>query len=108
MDEVFLCLILTMAVELAFLACTPYRREPFFVPLCLLANFATNVSVNMIVLFWGRSWGVVLVLEALAVLAEYSVYKAAWGGSRRLFLLTLLANALSFGLGLLLFPGAVG
>ena len=108
MGDLLLCFGLTLAVELAFLACTRYRREPFFVSLCLLVNFATNVTINMLVLFQGRSWGFVLVLEALAVLAEYAVYSAAWGKSLRLFLYTLAANALSFGLGLLLFPGAIG
>ena len=35
--------------------------------------------------------------------AEYGIYAGAFGPSRRLALLTLLSNALSFSLGLLLF-----
>ena len=37
------------------------------------------------------------------VAAEYSVYALACGRSRRLFLLTLAANVLSYSLGLLIF-----
>lgn len=42
-------------------------------------------------------------LELAVVAAEYSVYALACGRSRRLFLLTLAANVLSYSLGLLIF-----
>ena len=43
-----------------------------------------------------------MLVEAAVVIAEYAVYAAARGRSRRLLLMSLGANALSFSAGLLL------
>ena len=43
-------------------------------------------------------------LECAVVAAEYGIYRLAFGPRRGLFWLTLAANALSYGLGLLLMP----
>ena len=42
-------------------------------------------------------------LEALVVAAEYAVYAAAFRPGWKLFFLTLAANCISYGLGLLVF-----
>ena len=75
---------LTLLIEVPFLALCGYRdREEIAVT--ALANVP-----------------VILAAEAVVVLAEFGVYALAFGASGRLFLLTLAANVLSFGTGVIL------
>lgn len=96
---------LTVVLETAFLAVF-VSREAAFLAVCALSNAATNLALNLTLA--GLS-GVVNItyivypLEAAAVLAEYAVYALLLGRSRRLFFLTLAANLLSYGAGLLIF-----
>lgn len=98
----FLYCLVTIAIELPFLALFGYRsgRELLIIA---CANAVTNLSMNLILVFAGNSLPLIAVLELAAVAAEYLIYAAVFGRSKRLFLLTLAANALSFGLGLLIF-----
>ena len=97
---------LTVAVELLVFTAAGYGRRQYFLLLSAAVNVATNLSLNLL-LPLHRSAAVLAVLEGLVVVIEYAVYAAAVGRSRRLLLLTLGANALSWGAGTLLFGLAV-
>ncbi len=100
-------LCLTVALETAFFACTRYRSA-LFLTLAAAVNAFTNLAANAFVRYVLSSLphtaylGVIALIEAAVVIAEYAVYAAARGRSRRLLLMSLGANALSFGAGLLL------
>ncbi len=86
------------------------RRRGRFVLVCVLANLATNLSLNLILqtaaaLGTGRTPLIVLLygLELAAVWTEYALFSRLEGRSKRLFGETLLANVLSYCTGLLLF-----
>ena len=101
---IFLACLLTVAVETAFLAAFGYRdRLALIVIVC--ANVITNLLLNLAISFAFRAepgaW--IYPMEALVVLAEYAVYSIAFGKGWKLFFLTLAANLLSYGLGLLVF-----
>lgn len=101
----FLACALTVLLETGFLSLL-VSREASFLAVCALANTATNLALNLTLAraagFVDITW-FVYPLEAAAVLAEYGVYTLVLGRSRRLFLLTLAANLLSYGAGLLIF-----
>ena len=99
---VFLACALTVLIETPFLALFGYRRrEELAVIVC--ANVVTNLLLNLALMLLPLPRWSVDPLEAAVVAAEYAVYALAFGRSRRLFLLTLAANCLSYGIGLLLF-----
>ena len=96
-----LACLLTVLIETAFFALCGYRRRSAVV-IVACANVITNLAMNTILALWLPRWtpGVLLVAEAAVVAAEYGIYAIPFGGSRRLFLLTAAANALSCGIGL--------
>ena len=106
MLHLFLACLLTIVIETLFfvgIGC----RDRVFLLLCVLANAATNLSLNLILQLL-YTWGVDLTvavypLEALVVAVEYGIFAALRGRSLRLFLLVLAANGLSYGAGLLLY-----
>ncbi len=100
----FLCAFLTVLIETPWMALWGYRkRDELLLVGCV--NVATNLLLNLILVlaFPGRDIGALIYLfEALVVAAEYLVYALAFGRSWKLFLITLGANCLSYGLGLLI------
>ena len=100
---IFLACLLTVVIETPFLALFGYRgKDQLTVIIC--ANVVTNLLLNLSLVLVFRDIGaLLLLLEALVVVAEFAIYAAAFGASRRLFFLTLCANCLSYGLGLLIF-----
>jgi hypothetical protein len=100
---IFIACLLTVLIETPFLALFGYRsKDELLIIIC--ANVVTNLLLNLALAYvpvLSGAW--VYLLEALVVAAEYAIYAAAFGPSRRLFLLTLLANCLSYGLGLIIF-----
>jgi hypothetical protein len=96
---------LTILIETALLALFG-KRSAGFITVCVCANAATNLAIN---LSTGRLLELVdityfiYVLESAAAAAEYAVYSLLEGRSRRLFCLTLAANVLSYGAGLLIY-----
>ena len=93
---------LTVLIETPFLALWGYRKKrELAVIVC--ANVLTNLLLNLsfrLGLPYVPIW--IAAGELCVVAAEYAIYTMAFGPGRRLLLLTLLANGLSFGLGLLL------
>jgi len=100
----FFACALTVVIETAFLALCGYRSTAFLA-LCVCVNIVTNILLNLSLYPLSTVVNItyfIYVLEAAAVAAEYFVYTLIEGRSRRLFLLTLAANALSYGTGLLI------
>lgn len=101
---IFLACLLTVVIETAFLASFGYRdRRALTVIAC--ANVITNLLLNLTIwlAFRGDPGFRIYPLEALVVAAEYVIYAVAFGKGWKLFFLTLAANLLSYGLGLLVF-----
>ncbi len=96
-------LLLTVLIEAAFFMILG-RRDRYSLTVIVCANVITNLSLNLFLSMNGitdhRIW---LLLECLVVLAEYGVYALAFGRSGKLFGMTLAANCLSFGAGLVMF-----
>ena len=101
---IFLACLLTVVIEASFLAIVGYRdRRSLTVIVC--ANVVTNLLLNLFLWLIVREdpGGWIYLMEALVVAAEYAIYARAFGRAWRLFFLTLAANALSYGLGLMIF-----
>ena len=100
--QVFAACGLTVLVETVFLVLCGYR-DARAITVIICANIITNLTLNAILTFLPSTYGWWLVpLEAVVVAAEYAIFAKAFEPSRRLFWLTLAANALSFCVGLLL------
>ena len=101
----FLFAFLTALFETPWMALCGYRkRDELLLVICV--NVASNLLLNLsLVLFLRRRevGALIYMFEAIVVAAEYFVYSIPFGHSWRLFLVTLGANCLSYGLGLLIF-----
>ena len=100
----FTALLLTLAVEIPVCLLMGIRKKGLWI--VLLANVMTNPAVN--VLFWLcaaytalPTVAVIAVLEVSAVVAEWLVYRLLTD-VKRPFLVSLVANAVSFGTGLII------
>ena len=88
--------LLTVAIETALFAFFGYRnRNAVVIVIC--ANVITNLLLNL-TLFLLPDYRSILVPagEIAVVLTEYCIYAAAFGHSGKLFVLTAMANALSY------------
>lgn len=106
MKYMILACVLTVVIELVFFLLVG-KRSRDFVFVCVLINIATNLTLNLILsvmnlMGWYGSLQVI-VLEVLVVFAEYWVYALLEGKSRKLMLLTIAANVITYGLGLIIF-----
>ena len=100
----FICAGLTVLIE------TPWmwlwglrRRDELLLAVCV--NVATNLILNlMLSLCFPHGVGnIIYLFETMVVAVEYGVYSLALKPSWKLFLATLAANCLSYGIGLLIF-----
>ena len=101
---IFLVCLLTVLIEGAFFAALGYR-DRFSLTVIVCTNVITNLLLNLTILlaFSGQPGAWIYAMEALVVAAEYAVYAVAFGRGWKLLLLTLAANCLSYGIGLLIF-----
>ena len=102
MVGIFQACVLTVLIETPFLSFWGYRR-PRELALIVCTNVFTNLLLSLClftVLPRSPLW--ILAAEAAIVWGEAAIYARALGSSGRLYLLTFLANCLSFGIGLLL------
>jgi hypothetical protein len=98
----FLPALLTAAVEMLFFSALGYHsRDAIIVIIC--TNILANVTVNAVFSLIGWKLPEAYLAELLVAAAEYAIFACAFGRSKKLFLLTLAANALTFGLGLIIF-----
>lgn len=100
--------LLTASVELAVFLCTEYRRKEDFWLICVLTNALTNLSLNLLAGWILRvrpsaSYWTISLLEIPVVWAEYAIYASFYGRSSKLFGITLLANLLTWGIGVLFY-----
>lgn len=94
---------LTVLIETPVLALWGLRRGNELAVVAS-ANAVTNLLLNLF-LFEFPAWAAlpaVLLPEAAVTAAEYGLFRLSFGRMRGLLPVTLAANALSFGLGLLL------
>ena len=99
--RLFLPCILTVLLETPVFLLAGYRSKTD-VTIVVCTNVVTNLLLQLCFLVLPLTVFWVAVLELLVLGSEYAIYACAFGRSRRLFLLTLAANALSLGVGLLL------
>lgn len=94
---------LTVLIETPFLALFGYRRKSA-IAIIVCTNVITNLVMNTSLTLLCPQWtmGILGIAEALVVGAEYAIYAVPFGNGWRLFLLTLAANALSCGVGLVI------
>lgn len=98
----FAC-ILTVIIEGAFFFLTG-SRSAYEGIVVLCANVITNLLLNLFTTITGLYNPVILaILETIAVVSEYLIYRKASIKGNNLFVRTLLSNALSFSLGLIIF-----
>lgn len=106
MKYMILACVLTVVIELIFFLLIGKRSRDFaFV--CVLINIATNLTLNLVLslmnlIGWYGNLQVI-VLEVLVVFTEYRVYALLEGKSQKLMLLTIAANVITYGLGLVIF-----
>lgn len=99
-----LALALTLAVEVPVCMLMGLRKKELLI--VLLANVMTNPAVNVLYLL-GRTYtplpvvAVIAILEISAVVVEWIVYRLLTD-ARRPFLVSLVANAVSYGTGLII------
>lgn len=101
---IFLCCLLTVVIEGLFFILFGYRdRVSLTVIVC--ANVITNLLLNLTIslAFYGPPGSWIYLMEAAVVAAEYAIYAVAFGRGWKLFFLTLAANCISYGVGLLIF-----
>ncbi len=97
-------LLLTLAVEVPVCMLMGLRKKELLI--VLLANVMTNPAVNVLYLL-GKLYtplpvfAVIAVLEVAAVVVEWIVYRLLTE-ARRPFLVSLVANAVSYGTGLII------
>ncbi len=105
MLRLFKACLLTVLLETGLFYLKGFReKDDLTIVAC--ANVVTNLSLNLLIalLFPGGPGAWLILLEAMVVIGEYLIYAKAFGASKRLFLLTLAANLLSYGTGVLLGP----
>ena len=102
---IFLACLLTVLIEGGFLYLAGYR-DRYSLTVIVCVNVITNLLLNLLIaLLPGAAAGLrIYFLELCVVAAEYAVYAVAFGRGRKLFLLTLAANCISYGIVLLIFP----
>lgn len=100
---IFLACLLTVLIEGGFLALLGYR-DRFSLTVIVCVNVISNLLLNLFIWFvlGGTPGAWIYLLELCVVVGEYVIYSVAFGRGRKLFFLTLAANCISYGLGLLI------
>lgn len=106
--EIFLALGLTLILEIPFFIILGFRGK-YFVLIFLLINVATNLTLNIIIYYLRILIGeiniyyFIIPLEIIVTLIEWLVYRTFLDKRKNLLIATILANAFSFGIGLIVF-----
>lgn len=95
--------LMTVLIETPFLAACGYRSKSA-IAIVVCTNVITNLVMNILLTLLCPQWtiGALVLAEALVVAAEYLIYSVPFGRGWKLFSITLAANALPCGLGLML------
>ncbi len=99
---IFLACLLTILIEAPFLMLFGYWTR-YAVTVIVCANIISNLVMNLALSSWHCLYAPtdLALPEITAAAFESAVYSVAFGFSPRLLLLTIAANALSFGIGVL-------
>lgn len=98
-----LACVLTVFLEGVFFFVLGYRNI-WEQSVIACANVITNLLLNLVLSISAiPREPFIYVLESMAVITEYLIYRRAFSPSRNLFMLTLAANIISYGIGLILF-----
>ncbi len=94
--------LLTVLIETPFLALCGYKSKTA-ITIIVCTNIITNLVMNVILALAFPHWTmqVLLAAETMVVAAEYLIYSIPFGRGWKLLMLTLAANVLSCGIGLL-------
>ena len=101
--KLFIACVITVVMESALFWIFGYRKKEDLM-IVALANVITNLTLNLIIALVPGTYEQILVicLEIVVMIAEYLIYMKAFGGSAGLMALTVAANLLSYGTGLVL------
>ena len=101
---ILLACLLTVLIEGGFFALQGYR-DRFSLTVIICANVITNLLLNLTIAlaFHGTPGAWIYPMELCVVAGETAVYFVAFGKGWKLFFLTLAANCISYGIGLLIF-----
>lgn len=70
---------------------------------CLLINFITNLSLNLILLFY-RTNIIIYILEIIIIIIEYLMWKSKYKNiNKKLLNMTIFSNIFSYLIGLIVF-----
>lgn len=97
------CAMLTFLLELPitciFFSIKNYKNV---IVNCLRINFATNLSINLILCFY-RTDLLIYILEVLVVITEYYLWTRCYGNHKiRILVMCICANAFSYVMGRIL------
>ncbi len=98
--HLLLTLVPTVVIELAVLWMLRERRADVLAS-SVIVNILTNIPLNLFLLYVSGSWVALAIGELLVVLVETLWYRYFVGEWRRAFVYSLLCNAISFLIGLL-------
>ena len=96
--------VLTVIIECGLFFAFKYRK-PQDLAVIALANVVTNVALNLFLELvpdaFEYPW--IFILELIVIEVEYLIFRRAFGPSKKLILLTTVANVLSFAVGVLVY-----
>ena len=96
--SLYLACLLTIAIETAYFFLIGYRGRDYMI-ICPAVNAATNLTLNLILRSTGLYGWIIVLLEVMAIAAEYAVFSLALKPSMALLLHTTAANILSYSVG---------
>lgn len=94
MTYILPCLI-TVLIETLFLFILKYRRKEQLAVI-VLVNIVTSLALYLLLSALPNSFIIALLLDIVVIAAEYVVYALCFGRSKKLFVLTLIANLITF------------
>ena len=103
MSAILKACITTVIVETAYWRLLG-RRSAYEMTIVALANVVTNLSLNLFISIVNEAYYFpwILMLEGLVVMAEYLIFRIAFGDSKHLLIRTFTANVITYSLGLLM------
>lgn len=98
--------LLTIVVETLFFMCFGYRTKKFIL-ICVITNFVTNISINLVLYFFFLDspyyYLYLLLFELIVIVIEATTYMIFNKKDYKLIPLTVASNCLSFLIGYLLY-----
>ncbi len=108
LDRYLLALLLTVTIEVGIAYLLGFRKKEYLLAFVMI-NVITNLSLNYLILVLSYlnievTFGLILLLETLVVIVEWQLLVYIFREPKGRFLITsILANAASFSIGLLIF-----